>query len=195
VLIRAAARFRSAHNGIVSLHCFSAGPNYDPDRLGIGALVGFDEHVLAPGAGFADHAHRAVDIVSWVVEGTLCHIGGSGEVLVRSGQVLVQSCGDGIRHAEANPSASEPLRLIQMTLTGGVGAPAVRLETLPVSLGPGRLTLAPRTRHRIEAPFFVHVLSGTATVDDVELGAGDSLAGDRHGAVVADSITLVWALH
>ena len=127
VLIRAEQRFRSEYHGIVSLHCFSAGVHYDPARLGFGALVAVDEHLLAPGAGFAEHAHRGVDIVSLVLDGSLRHVGRAGELVVGPGALLVQVCGDGITHAESNASEQQPLRIIQLTALAGTGAPSTRL--------------------------------------------------------------------
>ena len=54
-IVRAGERYRSAHDGVESWHCFAAGANYDADNVALGALVGFDEHVVAPGGGFDWH--------------------------------------------------------------------------------------------------------------------------------------------
>ena len=156
--VRAAERFRTSQRGIESWHVLSAGPHYDPARVRLGPFVGVDEHLLAPGAGFPAHAHRGVTIVSWVVSGTLAHRPDAGDqTLVRPGEVLVQHAGSGIRHAEANASADEPLRLVQTTLlSDGDAAPATVLTTPPVDLGAGlRLVREPT------APAYVHVLSGS----------------------------------
>ena len=100
-VVRTSERFAMSQPGIETRHCFSAGPYYHASRLGVGALLAVDEHVLAPGAVFGEHAHRGVDIVSWVVTGVLRH---NDDVLVRPGQVLVQRTGSGIRHTEGNGS-------------------------------------------------------------------------------------------
>ena len=154
MIIRAAERFRTAQPGIESWHVLSAGPHYDPARLRFGPLIGLDEHVLAPGAGFAEHAHRGVTIVSWVARGVLEHRGDTRQT-VRPGEVLVQRAGRGIRHEERNPSADEPLVLVQATvLAASDEAPATERTEPPVDLGALRFGTEPA------APAYVYVLSG-----------------------------------
>jgi hypothetical protein len=128
---RAAARYRSAQDGIESWHCFSAGAHYDPLNVSFGPIIGVDEHVLEPGAGFDWHGHRGVQIVSVVLDGTLRHEDSNGEVrFVEPGALLVQSTGAGVRHLEANASDSAPLRFIQTTILAA-GAPALSLARPP----------------------------------------------------------------
>lgn len=133
-VLRSSARFRSEHAGVTSWHCFSAGAHYDPDNVAFGRLIVCDEHLLEPGAGFDWHAHRGVDIVSWVLEGTLRHEDTTGvEHVVAPGTALVQSTGSGIRHRETNASSALPLRVVHTTLLSD-SAPSV-------ALAHGRLTL------------------------------------------------------
>jgi quercetin 2,3-dioxygenase len=154
-IIRAAERFRTTQPGIESWHVLSTGPHYEPARLRIGPLIGIDEHVLAPGARFAQHPHRGVDIVSWVVDGTLAHRGATS-VLVRPGAVLVQRTGTGIRHEEGNASTTRRLRLVQMTLLASADTePATELTAAPVVLDAATLVVGPA------APAYVYVLSGS----------------------------------
>ena len=116
-VVRAADRYRSDQPGITSWHCFSAGAHYDPDNVAFGPIIGVDEHLVAPGAGFGWHAHSGVEIVSWVLAGVLRHEDSNGDVrLVAAGERLVQSAGSGIRHTETNASDTEPLRFVQTTL-------------------------------------------------------------------------------
>jgi mannose-6-phosphate isomerase-like protein (cupin superfamily) len=130
----AAERFWAKQPGITTRHSFSAGAHYDPDNVSFGPIVGVDEHVVAPGAGFDWHGHRGVTILSWVVEGTLRHEDSNGvERLVGPGEFLVQSTGTGIRHAETNPSSAEPLRFWQITLLGE-SAPRVEVSAPPVTV-------------------------------------------------------------
>jgi redox-sensitive bicupin YhaK (pirin superfamily) len=70
---RARDRFRTAAPGLDSRHSFSYGPHYDPDNLGFGVLMAHNEDRLSPGAGYDRHAHRGIDIVTWVLSGTLEH--------------------------------------------------------------------------------------------------------------------------
>lgn len=110
---------RAGHGqpGVRTWHEFSAGAHYDPDDVGHGPVIGCDVHLVEPGAGFDWHPHRGVHILSWVLSGALRHEGSDGTVrVVRPGTVLVQPTGRGIRHRETNASATDPLRLLQLTL-------------------------------------------------------------------------------
>jgi hypothetical protein len=67
--------------------------------------------------GFGMHAHRDMEIVTYVLEGALEHKDslGNGAVL-RPGEFQRISAGTGIRHSEFNPSASEPVHFYQIWL-------------------------------------------------------------------------------
>ena len=131
---RAADWFADDRPGITSRHCFSAGSHYDPSRLGVGPLIGVDEHVVAPGAGFADHAHRGVDIVTWVLEGALTHEDSLGHrVVLHSGDTAVLRAAHGVRHEERNAGAvAVRVGLVQV----GAGQPLERVrEAIVVGVG------------------------------------------------------------
>ena len=145
---RAADRYRTEHGDITSRHCFSAGPHYDPANLSFGPLVAVDEHLLAPGAGFTEHAHRGVVIASWVLAGTLRHEQGGGTRDVAAGELFVQDATAGIRHVEGNASAAEPLRFVQTTWLAGSGARMTVLRGAGSVAGPAHLFVA-RGRFRV----------------------------------------------
>lgn len=181
-VVRAADRFRTSQPGIESWHVFAAGPHYDPARLGAGPLIGLDDHLLEPGAGFAPHGHRGVTIVSWVVSGVLEHRGAT-TLRVHPGTALVQRAGHGIRHEEGNASQRESLRLVQTTLMADSGtAPTTELVAPPVVTEGVRLdvgSLVPA------APAYIYVLDGEwdglgpgdfAFVEQAPAGAGELMA-------------------
>ncbi|MCW2495736.1 pirin family protein [Jatrophihabitans sp.] len=171
-LLRAADRYVVDQPGIRSWHCFSAGAHYDPANLSFGPLLGVDEHLVDPGAGFEDHAHRGVDIVSVVLAGALSHRSGSVERVVRAGETLLQRTGDGIRHTERNASATEPLRLLQLTSLP---------ESTVVSVVSGG--------HRFHDPWLhLFVAAGEWRVGDVALHPGDSLRAEEPVGVVAEVV-------
>jgi mannose-6-phosphate isomerase-like protein (cupin superfamily) len=194
MILRAGERFRSAQDGIESWHCFSAGAHYDPDNVAFGALIGADEHLLAPGAGFDWHPHRGVVIVSWVVSGTLRHEDDGGEVLqVQPGDVLVQHAGSGIRHRESNGSDERPLRLVQMTLTGDEGS-GVQLTAAPVQVGASRFTTWQSDGGWSAPRWHAHAVEGTWTVGPDRLAPGDSARGTGPVTTVGAGLLLVWEL-
>ena len=121
-LRRAAQRFRTRQPGIESWHSLSAGAHYDPANVSFGALVGVDEHLVDPGAGFDWHMHNGVRIVSYVLAGTLRHEDMAGVTEVGTGEVLPQEATSATRHAERNASRTEPLRIVQMTVLAGRAA-------------------------------------------------------------------------
>ena len=131
-ILRAADRFETTQPGSSTWHAVSAGSHYEPGNVSHGPVIGCDEHLVDPDAGFDWHAHRGVVIISWVLGGTLRHEDdGGGLLLVGPGESLVQSTGDGIRHRETNASAM-PLRFVQTTLLLDLD-PFVRKPTLPTS--------------------------------------------------------------
>jgi quercetin 2,3-dioxygenase len=131
-LRRAADRLESHAEGIVSRHSFAFGPHYDPTNTRFGALVTHNDDVLAHGAGFPEHPHRDLEIVTWVVAGALHHTDSAGgSAIVHPGMVGRLSTGAGIRHSETNASSGET-RYVQMWLLPDVeGLPSY--ETADVS--------------------------------------------------------------
>ena len=110
-------RFRTVAGGRVTWHSFSFGAHYDPENVGFGPLVALNDERLEPGAGYADHGHRGVELVTWVVEGSLVHADSSGarEVLP-AGTVQVQTAGSGIAHSEHAGPGPGPTRFVQAWL-------------------------------------------------------------------------------
>lgn len=176
---RAAERFETRQPGIVTRHCFSSGAHYDPANTQFGPMVALDEHVLAPGAGFGRHAHRGLDLVSWVLAGTLRHEDGDGHVEeIRPGTVLLQSAGSGIQHAEGNASHSEPLRFVQLWLLGDRAEPRQLVGAPPVATYAGEVSvLSPVEPVEFAASAHLHlfVTRGDVDVSGQVIHAGDSV--------------------
>lgn len=169
----AAGRAVTEQSGIRTSHTFSAGAHYDPANVAHGPVIGCDEHVVEPGAGFGRHAHRGVVIISWVLAGTLLHEGIEGDVeLVAAGEVLVQSAGPGITHRETNPSDDEVLRFVQTTLLLDADRAVVRPD-LPLRTGDLVIDIV-HPPVVIGAGFCV-VGAGAPVLDGLTLGPGDSL--------------------
>lgn len=111
----------SADRGVTSLawlksyHSFSFGDYYDPSNLGFGSLRVINEDIIEPGGGFPPHAHRDMEIITYILEGELEHSDslGNGSV-IRAGEIQKMSAGTGIIHSEFNPSKTDRCHLLQI---------------------------------------------------------------------------------
>jgi redox-sensitive bicupin YhaK (pirin superfamily) len=83
--------------------------------MGFRSLRVINDDKVEPHRGFGMHAHRDMEIITWVLEGALAHKDslGNGETL-RPGEVQVMTAGTGIRHSEFNPSDTQRVHLYQI---------------------------------------------------------------------------------
>ncbi len=114
-LRKSGGRGRTVLDWLDSRHTFSFGRYHDPRHAGFRALRVINEDRVKPGGGFPVHGHRDMEIVTYVLEGSLRHQDslGNGSVL-RPGDVQRMTAGTGILHSEVNASDTEPLWFLQI---------------------------------------------------------------------------------
>ncbi len=116
ITLRKSAERGHAHHGwLESWHSFSFADYYDPAHVRFGPLRVINEDIVQPGTGFDMHGHRDMEILTYVLSGTLRHRDsmGHGED-IRYGEVQVMSAGTGVQHSEVNPSPDEAVHLLQI---------------------------------------------------------------------------------
>lgn len=121
---RAEDRFSSQFGWLDSKHSFSFGRHHDPRNTHHGLLLVNNDDVVDPGTGFDTHPHRDMEIVTWVLRGSLVHQDSEGHNgVIYPGLAQRMSAGTGILHSEKNDawrrqdaadSSADPVHFVQM---------------------------------------------------------------------------------
>ena len=130
---------RGHHRGALvdARHSFSFADYHDPRHMGFRSLRVLNEDRVIPGAGFPEHSHSDMEIVTIVLSGTVAHRDSLGnEAVIRAGDVQRMSAGTGIVHSEMNPSANETAHALQIwIIPARLGlAPSYEQKSFPTEM-------------------------------------------------------------
>jgi len=213
-------RGHAEHGWLQSHHSFSFADYYDPSKMGVSVLRVINDDRVMPGTGFDPHPHRDMEIITYMLAGEIEHRDSLGNrSRLKAGEVQVMSAGSGVIHSEHNPSATQPLHLLQIWIVpdrrgyppryrqadfgdrSGLnlivapdteGALPIRQDVrlYQIRTDGGRLTL-PSGEQRL---YYLHIVRGALTLDGRHLAAGDALQFDGGPVRQIDSARSVEAL-
>jgi quercetin 2,3-dioxygenase len=203
-LRKSTERGHANHGWLESWHSFSFADYQDPTHVRFGPLRVINEDFVQPGTGFGTHGHRDMEILTYVLSGTLRHrdsMGNEGDI--RHGEIQLMRAGSGVEHSEFNPSAEETVHLLQIWILPDAQGlqPGYWQKTVPLQHDKWNLLVSPDTGDdalhihqdaRVSSALldgagtlhypltagrraYLHVARGSLTANGIELKAGDAL--------------------
>ena len=144
-------RFVTNLGWLDSKHSFNFGEHYSPQHNGYGLLLVNNDDRVAPSSGFGTHGHRDMEIVTWVLSGTLEHRDSEGNHgVLYPGLAQRMSAGTGIRHSEMNPDPDTWVHFVQMWVspdTAGIAPSYQQLDVNAQLAGGGLVPIASGQGH------------------------------------------------
>jgi redox-sensitive bicupin YhaK (pirin superfamily) len=118
----AGKRYKTNIGWLDSKHSFSFGGHQYRSNTHHGLLLVNNDDIVHPGMGFDTHPHRDMEIVTWVLQGSLVHQDSTGHNgVIYPGLAQRMSAGTGILHSEKNDSwtlsgekHTDPVHFVQM---------------------------------------------------------------------------------
>ena len=179
--------------------------------MGYGLLRVINDDRVAPSGGFGAHGHQDMEIVTYVIDGSLEHKDSMGNTgLITAGEVQRMSAGTGVQHSEFNGSTNDPVHFLQIWIEPAEKStepayeqkrieqretltPLVTEEGSDETLAIGqnakisRLVLNPGETFTLptERLGYLHVVNGDVSAGDLVLRMGDGL-----GSKPGDTLTV-----
>lgn len=193
-------RGHAQHGWLNSRHTFSFSSYYDPNHMGVSVLRVINDDWVKPGYGFDVHPHRDMEIISYVLKGSIEHKDTLGmHSTLKAGEIQVMSAGTGIFHSEYNPSKTEELNFLQIWIQPNkmgvepryaqkdysnskgvtlVVSPNGEGDSLPINQNANvyKVDLNGESESfsaREELTYYLHVAKGNLKVNGITMTAGD----------------------
>ena len=193
-------------------HSFSFGSWYNPKYMGVSALRVINDDTVAAHNGFGTHPHDNMEILTYVLNGTISHKDSMGnEGQIHAGEWQLMSAGTGVTHSEKNQhdqavhllqiwiqpnvqNAEPTYQQIQLNpkdhpnqwhlIAGDTSAPMLIRQNTEVK------TAVIEQGHNLEIATqkklnYVHVISGQVMIGDHLVQSGDALVFDETTSIKA----------
>ena len=197
-LRKASERGYGNHGWLESWHSFSFSDYQDPAHVRFGPLRVINEDFVQPGTGFDTHGHRDMEILTYVLSGTLRHRDSmDNEGDIRHGEIQLMRAGSGVLHSEFNPSSEQIVHLLQIWIIPDAQGlrPGYWQKTVPVQQGRWSLLVShddsdDALHIRQDARVSSALLDGDGALDYPLAGGRRAYLHVARGALTANGITL-----
>ncbi len=212
-------RGKADHGWLFTSYTFSFSDYYDSKYMGFRSLRVINEDIVAPAKGFDTHPHDNMEILTYIIDGTLAHkdtMGNHSEI--RKGEFQLMTAGTGIEHSEFNPSKKEKVHLLQIWIypakkglkpSYSQKSFASHIQGLKLVVSPdgqedslkihqdakiylGRFKEAEEVKLSLaNRNVWIQMVKGKVTVNGVHLGQGDgvSISSEKTAAIEAEGNT------
>lgn len=200
---RSIERGHFVHDWLDTYHTFSFGEYDDPRFRGFSVLRVINEDRILPGEGFGMHGHANMEIVTYVVAGSLKHTDSLGHTeILREGEVQRMTAGKGIRHGEWNASDKDIVHILQIWIYPDEENLPPSYEQQPVDLTPNHLKKTLQVHqdvtlyslhldnHELVYPnpkgraVWIQVIKGPLTCNSVQLESGDAASFEEETPII-----------